>query len=374
MHPTQLKKATMPDTSSDLKSLRLSVVVPCYNEQAVIRQTHARLIEVLGTRAELDLELVYVNDGSHDQTEAILAQFEREDGRVNVICFARNFGHQPAVTAGMDYATGDVVAVIDADLQDPPEVIVEMIERWREGYDVVYGVRAKRKETFLKRFAYAAFYRIYSVLASIDVPLDSGDFALMDRQVVDVLKTLPEKNRFLRGLRAWAGFRQIGHVYERAARASGETKYPFHKLLALAFDGIFNFSTVPLTLIFFAGIVTSAMAGAATVVYFVARFGGMTIFGTRPQDVPGFTTLVLTLLFFSGIQLMSIGIVGEYLGRIYQETKMRPVFVVKKVIGRLAPTLQVTSDARRREVGNVATIGTPAHAVRRRVGDARHKR
>lgn len=322
---------------------RLSVIVPCFNEQEAITITHQRLVEVLGNRPEFALELLYVNDGSQDQTESILFALADGDQRVNIISFARNFGHQPAVTAGIEHATGDAVVVIDADLQDPPEVILDMLTLWYQGYDVVYGVRIKRKEGVLKRLAYASFYRLYRRLANIDMPLDSGDFALMDRCVVDVLNSLPEKNRFLRGLRAWAGFRQTGCVYERAARTAGETKYSFRKLLRLAFDGIFNFSTTPLTLIFCMGLCTSLAATFAAVVYFVARIGGFTLLGHRPEDVPGFTTLILTLLFFSGVQLVSVGILGEYLGRIYQETKMRPAYVVKAIRGNLSTTTPVSN-------------------------------
>lgn len=325
---------------------RLSVVVPCYNEEDAIGATHARLLEVLGGRIDFDLEIVYVNDGSGDQTEAILDQFAEADARVNLISFARNFGHQPALTAGLEYASGDVVAVIDADLQDPPEVILKMLEKWREGFDVVYGVRTKRKEGILKRAAYISFYRIYRMLANIDVHLDSGDFALMDRRVVDVLNSLPEKNRFVRGLRAWAGFRQTGCAYERAARSAGETKYPLHKLIRLAFDGIFNFSTAPLSMIFSLGLFTSIASMLAALIYFAARIFGFSVLGHRPEDVPGFTTLILTLLFFSGVQLISIGILGEYLGRIYQETKMRPTYVVRSVRGPLAVGTRLEARAR----------------------------
>jgi dolichol-phosphate mannosyltransferase len=314
----------------------LSVVVPCFNEQEVMGLTHSRLIQVLGDRAEFQLELIYVNDGSNDRTESILFTLADQDERVNVISFARNFGHQPAVSAGIEHATGDAVVVIDADLQDPPEVILEMVAKWQAGYEVVYGVRTKRKEGPFKRLFYACFYRVYRRLASIDVPLDSGDFALMDRCVVDVMNALPEKNRFVRGLRSWAGFRQTGCVYERAARAAGEPKYSLGALLRLGFDGIFNFSSAPLTLIFVLGLCTSAVSALGAITYFIARVGGLSLFGHRPEEVPGFTTLILTLLFFSGIQLISLGIVGEYLGRIYQETKLRPTYVVKAVRGRLA--------------------------------------
>jgi dolichol-phosphate mannosyltransferase len=235
---------------------------------------------------------------------------------VKVVSFTRNFGHQPAVSAGLRYATGDAVAVIDADLQDPPEVILRLMAKWREGYDVVNAVRESRKEGVAKRFAYALFYRMYRWLASIDVPLDSGDFALMDRRVVEVMNALPEKNRFVRGLRSWSGFRQTGVAYERQSRAAGETKYSFRKLVGLAFDGIVNFSTAPLSLIFGMGVATAFLALAAAAAYLAWR-----IVRSRsrlhPGEAPGFTTLILTILFFSGVQLISIGILGEYLGRIY---------------------------------------------------------
>jgi dolichol-phosphate mannosyltransferase len=314
-------------------SLLLSVIVPCFNEQDVIRVTHQCLIKALGDNPMFTLEIIYVNDGSRDDTEEMLFDLERVDKRVKVISLSRNFGHQPAVTAGLAYSTGDVVAIIDADLQDPPEVILQMIDKWQEGFEVVYGIRTKRKEGLFRRFSYACFYRLYSSLASIDAQLDSGDFALLDRCVVDVLNSLPEKNRFIRGLRAWTGFRQTGLVYERAARAAGETKYTFSKLLKLAFDGLFNFSTAPLTIIFIMGIITAVTAVVAALVYLVARFGDFTILGHRPGDVPGFSTLIIAILFFSGVQLISVGILGEYLGRLYQEAKMRPSFIVKEVRG-----------------------------------------
>jgi dolichol-phosphate mannosyltransferase len=313
------------------RRLLLSVVIPCYNEQEVIAQTHARLIQVLGNRSDVDLEIVYVNDGSRDRTEAILQGFAESDPRVCVVSLARNFGHQPALSAGLRHAAGDVVVTMDSDLQDPPEVVPQMLDKWRDGFDVVYGVRRKRKEGLLKRTAYSGFYRVFGWLADIEVQLDSGDFALMDRRVIDVINNLPEKNRFLRGLRAWAGFRHTPLEYERAARGAGETKYPFRKLVKLAFDGIFNFSTVPLSLIFLLGVVTAIVSMLAGSMYLVARVFGISILGHRPEDVPGFTTLILTLLFFSGVQLMSIGILGEYLGRIYHEVKMRPTYVVRSV-------------------------------------------
>ena len=315
------------------RKIKLSVVVPCFNEEAVLELTHGRLLESLGADASFDLEIVYVNDGSRDRTEEMLFDLADRDARVKVVSFTRNFGHQPAVSAGLRYASGDAVAVIDADLQDPPEVILRLMEKWREGYDVVNAVREQRKEGVAKRFAYALFYRTYRWLASIDVPLDSGDFALMDRRVVEVMNALPEKNRFVRGLRSWSGFRQTGVAYERQSRAAGETKYSFRKLVRLAFDGIVNFSTAPLSLIFGMGVVTAFLALLAAAAYLAWRIVDVSILGYTPGQAPGFTTLILVILFFSGVQLISIGILGEYLGRIYQETKMRPTYVVKEVRG-----------------------------------------
>ena len=319
----------------------LSVVVPCFNEQEVLKLTHQRLIEALGDNPDFDLEIVYVNDGSRDGTEAILFDLADTDSRVKVISLTRNFGHQSAITAGFNYAVGNIVAVTDADLQDPPELILSMIAKWQEGFDIVYGVRTKRKEGFLKRYSYKAFYRLYRFFAQIEMPLDSGDFALLDRRVVDLLNALPEKNRFLRGLRTWTGFRQTGLVYERAARAAGDPKYSFQKLVKLAFDGIFNFSTTPLTIIFITGVITAVMSIFAAGVYLIARIGDFPILGSSPGDVPGFTTLILVILFFSGVQLISLGIIGEYLGRIYQESKMRPTYVVGEIRGgKLAASVQ----------------------------------
>ena len=315
------------------RKVLLSVVVPCFNEEAVLGLTHQRLLDSLGGDLSFDLELVYVNDGSRDATEEMLFGIADRDARVKVVSFTRNFGHQPAVSAGLRHATGDAVAVIDADLQDPPEVILRLMEKWREGYDVVNAVREQRKEGVAKRFAYALFYRAYRWLASIEVPLDSGDFALMDRRVVDVMNALPEKNRFVRGLRSWSGFRQTGVAYERQSRAAGETKYSFRKLVRLAFDGIVNFSTAPLSVIFVIGVITAVLALCAAGLYLFARIADIALFGHSPGQAPGFTTLILVILFFSGVQLISIGILGEYLGRIYQETKMRPTYVVKEVRG-----------------------------------------
>lgn len=308
----------------------LSVVVPCYNEETVIELTHKTIKQTLGGQSGFDLEVIYVDDGSQDGTAAIIEKLAHGDDQTQLVLLSRNFGHQAAVMAGMGAARGDVVAVMDADLQDPPDVILKMIAKWREGFEVVYGVRTQRKEGLLKRLTYASFYRMYRWLADIEVPLDSGDFSLMDRQVVDVMNGLPEINRFNRGLRSWAGFRQTGLVYERAARAAGDAKYSWGNLVALAFDGIFSFSTAPLRLIFIVGISVALLAAAFSVFYFLFGTLGFEVMGRDPKDVPGFTSLILAILFFSGVQLISIGILGEYLGRIYNEVKRRPIYVVKR--------------------------------------------
>ncbi|MBF0624452.1 MAG: glycosyltransferase family 2 protein [Magnetococcales bacterium] len=306
----------------------LSLVVPCFNEAAVLPQTHRRIMAALGQIPGLELECIYVNDGSSDGTLDLLRELEARHPNVVVLDFSRNFGHQAAVTAGMDAACGEVVVIIDADLQDPPEVIPLMLEKWRQGYQVVYGVRTRRKESLPKVLAYGLFYRIMRAVANIDVPLDSGDFALLDRKVVEVMRALPENNRFVRGLRAWSGFRQTGLVYQRQERAGGESKYTLRKLLRLAMDGIFNFSTAPLSLIFLAGLFISTAAILAMLVIVVSHWYGFTLFGHRLADAPGFTSLILAILFFSGVQLISIGILGEYLGRVYQEVKRRPPYVL----------------------------------------------
>ncbi len=313
----------------------ISVVVPCFNEQDVLPLTHRRLVETLGGTSEasrdFDLEIVYVDDGSSDSTPALLDGLMRSDARVVIVPFTRNFGHQAAVTAGLMEAAGDAVVVIDADLQDPPEVILTMIEQWRSGYEVVFGIRAARRESWPKQLAYLSFYRLLRALADIDVPRDSGDFALIDRKALDVLNALPERNRFVRGLRAWIGFRQIGVAYERPARAAGVTKYSWLKLLKLSFDGIFSLSVKPLSVVFWLGLASSVGALLAFFGYLLWHLTGIEIFGHSPSDVPGFTSVILALFLLSGIQLVSIGLIGEYVGRIYNETKNRPTFVARPV-------------------------------------------
>lgn len=322
----------------------VSVIVPCFNESEVIASTQDELNRCLGASPNFSFEFIYVDDGSRDGTSAILREMRKRDPRVKLIRFSRNFGHQAAVSAGIDHAFGDAVAIMDADLQDPPEVLLPMLEKWSEGFEVVYGVRRNRKESIFKRACYRIFYRVWQRMADIEVPVDSGDFCVMDRQVVEVLRSLPENGRFLRGLRAWAGFRQYGFPYERAARHAGEPKYSFLRLVRLAASGIFNFSEVPLRFISLAGLLTSAGAILGAILLLLQRLFEIHIFGYAPQDMPGYTSLFLALQFFSGIQLLSLGIIGEYVARMYGEIKRRPVYVVAERLGVPQVHQQIRTD------------------------------
>lgn len=303
---------------------QLSVVVPCYNEQDVVHECQRRLTGVL---AELNLtwEIVYVNDGSKDATLPALLALQQQDPRIVVVDLARNFGHQLAVTAGIEHTRGSAIVIIDADLQDPPEAIAGMVRLWREGYQVVYGIRTSRDgESSFKLWTAKVFYRIISALADVEIPLDSGDFRLIDRQVADVLLKMRERHRLLRAMYSWVGFRQTGIPYERASRFAGKTKYPFRKMLALALDGIISFSTAPLRMLTFAGIATAFLAFFGVLYALVVR-----LFTHR--WVTGWATLFIAITFFSGLQLISLGVMGEYLGRIYTEVKQRPLYVINSV-------------------------------------------
>jgi glycosyltransferase involved in cell wall biosynthesis len=314
----------------------LSVVLPIFDEAAVLPEMARRLamaLDAIATR----WEVICVDDGSRDASLDELRRLHAGDPRFRVVSFARNFGHQVAVSAGLAHARGDAVAVLDADLQDPPEVLALFLARWREGYDVVYGVREKRKEGVWKRTAYHLFYLLLRRLVDFPIPLDSGDFSLMDRRVVDAINELPERARFVRGLRAWVGFPQIAVAYERHARAAGRTKYPLPKLLKLAFDGIVNFSNRPLSLIASAGFLTAIGAFLGLVFFLLHRFIGFKIFGYSPQDVPGFTSVILSVLFIGGLQLTALGLIGEYIGRIFIEVKRRPLYVTKEVLDSPPP-------------------------------------
>ncbi len=305
----------------------LSVVVPCFDEEAVIREAHRRLAAALEGGGDLDFELIYVDDGSCDATLAMLREIQGGDRRVRALSLSRNFGHQIAVTAGLAEAAGEVCAVIDADLQDPPEVLLEMLQRWRQGADVAYGVRTRRDgETAFKRLTARLFYRALARLADVFIPLDSGDFRLMDRRVVDAFLAMPERDRFVRGMVAWQGFRQEPVPYRRAARAAGETKYPVRKMLRLAIDSILSFSLLPLRLAVWAGFLAAGLALAGIVYALAIRL-------LTDAWVSGWATVLVAVLFLGGVQLATIGILGEYVGRIYGEAKRRPLYLVKERLG-----------------------------------------
>jgi dolichol-phosphate mannosyltransferase len=305
----------------------VSVVVPLYNEADNLAELYRRLVAALQPVGPF--ELVFVNDGSRDDTPAALDELAAADGRVVAVHLSRNFGHQPAVTAGLDVASGDAVIVMDGDLQDPPEVLPQFVDRWRDGFEVVYAVRTKRKEGPAKRLGYFLFYRLLRAVSELDIPLDSGDFCLMDRRVVDVLKHLPERGRFVRGLRTFVGFRQTGLAYERDARAAGVPKYTFGKLVALAVDGLVNFSGYPLQLVTLLGFATAA-AAAGLLVWVVADAV------TNNATPRGWASTLVVVLVTSAIQLLSLGIIGQYVRRIFAEVKGRPTYIVRSVTARPA--------------------------------------
>ena len=309
----------------------ISIVVACYNEEALLHALYEALAAAFGARPDLHCEFVLVDDGSRDRTPTILAELAACDRRVTVVTLSRNFGQQAAFSAGLQQARGDAVILCDADLQDRPETMLRMVEHWRHGSDVVYGVRTRRKESGLMRAVYYGFYRLLRWFADTQIPADSGDFGLMDRKVVDAINALPERNRFIRGLRAWVGYTQVPLVYEREARVAGAPKYSLRKLTRLGFDGIVDFSTKPLTAIFFLGLTSSVLSLAGFVFFLLHRILEFKIFGHSPADVPGMTSIVLAIFFLGGVQLLAIGILGEYVGRLYAEVKRRPSFIVKSV-------------------------------------------
>jgi glycosyltransferase involved in cell wall biosynthesis len=301
----------------------VSVVIPLHNEEENLPELHRRLVAALEPICR-GFELVLVNDGSRDRTPAMLDELQARDPRVVVIHLSRNFGHQAAVSAGLDYARGDAVLVMDGDLQDPPEVIGQFLDRWRAGVEVVYAVRTKRKEGVFKRAAYFVFYRVLRRISDIDIPLDSGDFCLMDRKVVRVLTHLPERLRFVRGLRTFVGFRQEGLAYERDARHAGEPKYTFRKLVQLAVDGLVSFSGYPLRLVTYMGLITVLLAMGLSAWVIVDALSN--------QSTPrGWASTMVVVLFMNAVQLICLGIIGEYVHRIFLETKGRPTYIVRSV-------------------------------------------
>lgn len=303
----------------------LSIVAPCYNEEEVLGQLYARLTGVLAT-LNIPYEIVLVDDGSRDRTWEMMELLAEKDSHVKVIHLSRNFGHQMALTCGLDHCSGEVILIIDADLQDPPELLPHMIDLWKEGYDVVYGKRTSRAgETAAKKFFAFAFYRILTRVAGVHIPEDTGDFRLMDKNALKALLSLRERHRFIRGMVSWVGFAQSPIHYQRAERAAGETKYPFKKSLILAFNAIVSFSYAPLRLASYLGAIISLFAFIYILVVIGLKIAGVNFYG--------YTSLMASILLLGGVQLMVLGIMGEYIGRIFEQGQNRPLYFVDKVVG-----------------------------------------
>jgi glycosyltransferase involved in cell wall biosynthesis len=304
-------------------NITYSIVAPIYNEIDNLPLLYERITQVMDSSGQ-PWELVLVDDGSTDGSTEKIRELAGTDARVRPVIFARNFGHQVAITAGWDYARGEAVVIIDADLQDPPEVILDLAKKWREGYEVVYAVRAEREgESWFKQFTASFFYRLIRRITDVKIPVDTGDFRLMDRKVVEVLKTMRERHRFPRGMSAWVGFKQIGVKYKRAARHAGVTKYPFRKMLRLALNAITSFSYLPLQIATFFGFISAGIAIIGIPIVIALRISG------APQ-LTGQATTLIAVLFLGGVQLISLGILGEYVGRIYDEAKGRPLYIVRE--------------------------------------------
>lgn len=300
-----------------------SIVAPIFNEKENLPELYRRVREVMGSTNE-PWELILVDDGSTDGSTDIIRELAKEDKRIRPIIFARNFGHQIAITAGWDYARGDAVVIIDADLQDPPELILEMAKKWREGNEVVFAIRTEREgESWFKLWTASLFYRLIYRITDVKIPLDAGDFRLMDRKVVNVLKQMRERHRFPRGMSAWVGFKQVGIEYKRAARVAGETKYPFRKMFRLAINAVTSFSYFPLQVATFFGFASASLAIIAIPPVIYLRVTGS-------QAFFGQATTLIAVLFLGGVQLISLGILGEYIGRLYDEAKGRPLYIIRE--------------------------------------------
>lgn len=304
-------------------NITYSIIAPIYNERDNLSELHRRVSEVMNSTGE-PWELILVDDGSTDGSTDMIRQLAKQDAHIRPVIFSRNFGHQIAITAGWDYARGDAVVIIDADLQDPPELILELAKKWKEGNEVVFAVRAEREgESWFKLWTASLFYRIISRITDVKIPLDTGDFRLMDRQVVNVLKQMRERHRFPRGMSAWVGFKQVGVEYKRAARLAGETKYPFRKMFRLAINAVTGFSYIPLQVATYFGFISAGIAILAIpVVIYLRASGSQAFFGQA--------TTLIAVLFLGGVQLISLGVLGEYIGRLYDEAKGRPLYIVRE--------------------------------------------
>lgn len=307
----------------ETQPVAFSVVVPVYNELDVLPELHHRVTKVMSDLGE-PWELVLVDDGSSDGSSDVIRSLGEEDSHVRPVIFARNFGHQIAISAGLDYSRGEAVIIMDADLQDPPEVLPDLIQQWREGYEIVYAVRSSRQgESFFKRITASFFYRMINRITDVDIPLDTGDFRLLDRKAVEALKTMRERHRFPRAMAAWVGFRQIGVEYDRASRFAGETKYPFRKMFRLAINAVTGYSYFPLQLATYVGFACAGMSAIAIPIVIALRLAGS-------QAFFGQASTLIAVLFLGGVQLISLGILGEYIGRLYDEAKGRPLYIVRE--------------------------------------------
>ncbi len=316
---------------SGIERPTLSVVIPIFNEEGVLPELYDRVTKI-GETLSHPFEVIFVNDGSTDRSRDILSDLCRQDNRIRLIQLSRNFGHQVAITAGLDHATGEAVVVMDGDLQDPPEIIPRLVEKWQEGYEVVYAVREVRKgETAFKKLTAALFYRLIRAFTRFDIPKDTGDFRLMSRRAVAEFRSLRERARFVRGLVSWLGFRQTGIGFEREPRRAGETKYPFRKMFRFAMDAVTSFSHVPLHMATYFGFAVSALCFAYIVYAILLKL-------LTDAPILGWASLIVAILFMGGIQLITLGIIGEYIGRIYEEVKARPLYIVEELTGFRQPT------------------------------------
>lgn len=317
----------MKTRKEKLSMKKVSVVIPMYYEEEVAEECYKRVSKTLKELKEYEYEIIFVNDGSQDKTLKILEEIARKDSNVKVISFSRNFGHQAAVTAGIKEVTGDAIVIMDADLQDPPELIPDMLKYWEQGNEIIYGTRKTRKgESAFKLLTAKMFYKTLNALSDVEIPKDTGDFRLVDRKVIDVINNMPEHNKFLRGLFSWVGFKQMSYEYERQGRVAGKTKYPLKKMLKLASDGIISFSTKPLKLLGTLGVL-SIVISVIILIYALISYA----FKLNNLSA-GWTSIMVAITFFAGVQLLSIWIMSEYIGRIYEETKKRPQYIVDKKI------------------------------------------
>lgn len=302
-----------------------SIIIPLYNEELTLPELRSRLIQAT-VSLDTSFEVILIDDGSEDRSFEIMKKIHEQDARFKIIRLSRNFGHQIAISAGMDVAQGDAIILMDGDLQDPPELLPQMIAKWKEGYQVVYTIKMSRKENSVKRLAFTAFYRVLHALSSIQIPMDAGNFSLLDRRVVEVMKHIPERHRYISGLRAWVGFKQIGIEYDRGARFAGEPQMSIGRLFSLAFDGIFSFSNIPLRAAAYVGFIAASISFA----------GGLFVMYEKlftDKAILGWASTIVTITFLGGLTLMTLGVIGEYIGRIYDEVKQRPLYIISEGIG-----------------------------------------